>query len=381
MVWTMLALGPLWATEPRPWQWHAVGPAAVVPVDVAVHPHAHQAWAVVTASGAVWRTESGGRQWQRVLSGEASLSADEAWFVEVQSRLEELTEAPEPSLEDWAPEEDREALVAEQEARMDAAREAADQMRSELEGDPVDLEPIALRPRIRFTEAGGLLVDRADGVWHRPPHGGWARVADRHELPVTAMPRGVNWALTAEGGVYAVGDGSTEAEILAGWGSAPAYAVASGARGPLVATAGGLFLGEPRDHPGMRSPPPEFVTLAALLEASLQRPALAVAPRRAGAAGWLPRVVLSAQGERAGARRWRTDTWTTEEAPVAWSATVQLTWWPARGGGDAAAEPAAFMVGDHVVFDDGTAPQMVWAKVGHARVRYRAELVDRKSVV
>ena len=123
-----------------------------------------------------------------------------------------------------------------------------------------------------------------------------------------------------------------------------------------------------------------WVPLGALIDASFRRRGLTEKLGSRWAAAALPQVSVTGQLRTVDGRSWDASTWTTEDAQTDWLAMIRLTWRPNRqpvagsfdvGPGDGV---VAFVVDDEVVIDDGTSPNVLFARVGRGLVRYREEL-------
>ena len=215
------------ASDPAPlsyaagWQWSTIGASRFgTPLsDVAIHPRwpaTH--WAVVGQGGQVFTTEDGGGTWRRAFAADASLSADEELLVEVDARILELTEglAADPldavDLEAVAEDEDDPVEVLD-EVRQ-AARDAVDQLQSELEGDRWFLnDPVmanrGFRARVWYSGSGELVVARADGLY-RALGSRWQRLTDQPVVAFAAGPTRWWWSAGVGVSVYDPAAGSTE---------------------------------------------------------------------------------------------------------------------------------------------------------------------------
>ena len=170
-------LGPLLGQEalgqstPGPMEaWRSVGPPGIRDlVDVAIHPERPGTWVGITATGGVWHSRDAGLSWHEILAPiPGMLSSDEDRLIDVEGRLGELTGAPELLDGSDLTGGDLEAYEDELAELEAAARDAAAQLQSELEGDPwflqADPDEIETRPRVRFSSGGDLLVARRDGL-------------------------------------------------------------------------------------------------------------------------------------------------------------------------------------------------------------------------
>ncbi len=188
------------------WAWSKTGLGVENVVDIAISPQQDLRWAVVTGDRAVFVTDDGGSSWREVLASVGgALSQDERLLVEVEARIRELTdESASVDGDDFLDEEELLELEAQADEAQDLAREAADQLQSELEGDrwfldgqdPQGFESErALRSRVVFASDGALWVARTDGVLRSVDFLAWEQVYDETVSSLAAEPYGTGTVL------------------------------------------------------------------------------------------------------------------------------------------------------------------------------------------
>lgn len=167
------AVVPLAPPFSEGWRWSRVGPGGPGRMsDVAISPTDPARWAVAGLSGEIYLTLDAGQSWELVLAPlrVSQSSDDEDVLLDIESFIADLLGDIDTSEDPEATEEDAEVDAAEIEALV---RQAAEQVRVDLQGDPWFFEQInvlrgrsdSARPRVFFDADGGrLVVGRADGL-------------------------------------------------------------------------------------------------------------------------------------------------------------------------------------------------------------------------
>lgn len=188
----------------RTTRWAAVGPLSEDRfVDVAIHPQGTGIWAVAQRDGTVWISVDAGESWIEVLEGAGvrlgSISRDEELILDVQARIEELTD----SMGDAGTEEEAADLAGEAAA---AAQDVALGIQGEVDqglwfDDGAGATTVGLgRTRVEFTSEGVLLVSRPDGLRVSPDLGAtWIPVLDAPIAHAVETEPGVVLAVGPQG--------------------------------------------------------------------------------------------------------------------------------------------------------------------------------------
>ena len=254
--------------------------------------------------------------------------------------------------------------------------------------DPVPPEPpeVTISPR---STARPMAIGLADALHFA------ATPARSRSVPVAGSPLvGVRMiarrdaallvAASAQGPYESTDGGVTWQPLRRGLGEGASHAVAIRAGQVLLATANGLYTLAP-------APPPQaqilrlkpWVPLGALIDATLRRRSLTRKLGSRAVAAALPQVSVTYEHRTDLSTRWDADTWTTIEDQTDWGVFLRLTWRPNRQpvAGAFDFQPGdgvtAFVVDDEVVIDDGTSPNVLFARVNRGLVRYRDQLTEQ----
>lgn len=414
-------------------EWVDVGPVGVSELtDAAVHPLDALSWAAVTLEGEVWTTPDAGRHWRRVLEVAVGSGTDER-VTEIEARLGELApgvELPEGSdVEELDPDELEDAIQAAADEVASDAREAVEEVRSEL---AAPAEPS--RPRVWFSRDGVLVVARADGlvlsgdggatwsvVLHEPvtawtdlPEGGalagtpsgllrsatgvdgWTPVTPFAGVSITDL--GSDGAVRTTDGVWAPdGDPNVESGWVE-WGdrlfSPSSSAILAAAGRPvwdvevrdalvLVVSPGGSLRLVPQAVPSGPASLEPWVPLDVLIDASRWREPPFVKPGRRFVAAVLPELSIEVGWEQAVGDTWNADSWTIRGVDTTWDVHGVLTWragaTPDPFDGDVLVDDVELVVfDDEVVVDDGSATWLLASKVARGGAEVAA---DRATTV